>query len=123
MSKKDSSPSAKPAKPSPDFPLFPHAAGVWAKKIRGKLHYFGSWEDDRDGTRALAKYNEEKDDLHSGNKQQVAAGELSSLTWTEYKTATDLLISALGKGRVVADLGPDDFAALRAKMSKRWGPV
>src|SRR5437588_13076489 len=53
----------RPAKPSPDFPLFPHAAGVWAKKIRGQLHYFGPWEDPEG---ALKRYQEQAADLHAG---------------------------------------------------------
>ncbi len=33
--------TARPAKPYPEFPLTPHRAGYWCKKIRGTLHYFG----------------------------------------------------------------------------------
>lgn len=130
---------AKPAKPSPDFPLFAHAAGVWAKKIRGKLHSFGP-RNDPDG--ALAKYLAQKDDLHAGRKPKgqeasagvsvrdlcnkflnfkrnlVASGEWSNRSWQDDKAACDLIVRHFGKGRLLTDLGPDDFAALRNKMAK-----
>jgi integrase len=131
----------KPSKPRPDFPLFAHAAGVWAKKIRGKLHYFGPW-DDPEG--ALKKYQEQADDLHAGRKPRpdpaavtvkeacndfmdakdvlLAAGELSPLTYRDYQQACEETLTAFGGGRLAADLGPDDFAALRGRLSKKWGP-
>jgi hypothetical protein len=134
-------PRSKPAKPHPDFPLFPHATRRWAKKIRGQLHYFGPW-DDPDG--ALAKYLEQKDALHAGKKPREASegvtvrdvanrflnqkqalvdvGELSPRTWDDYKQASDEVVSAFGKQRLVSDLDPDDFASLRDKMARRWGP-
>jgi integrase len=49
-------------------------------------------------------------------------GELSPRTWAEYKAATDLLVSKFGKQRLVADLAPQDFAALRLRMARTWGP-
>src|SRR5262245_35093855 len=131
----------KPAKPHDDFPLFAHANGCWAKKIRGRLHYFGIWEDP-DG--ALARYLAEKDDLHAGRKpradpaaatvrdvanaflnakqQAVDQGELSSRTWATYKEACDAAVAAFGKTRLVADLRPDDFALLRGRLAGRYGP-
>jgi hypothetical protein len=54
---------SKPAKPYPDLPLTAHPAGYWCKKIRGKIHYFGPWADP---DAALAKYLEQRDELHSG---------------------------------------------------------
>ncbi len=140
----DSHPTApaRPNKPSPDFPLFPHAAGVWAKKIRGKMHYFGPWSDP-DG--ALAKYLEQKDALHAGRKPRESsagatvkdaantflnhkqarldAGELSPRTFAEYRETCDLIVSEFGKRRLLDDIDAADFTALRDKMAKRWGPV
>src|SRR5262245_50449593 len=133
---------AKPDKPYPEFPLFPHAAGVWAKKIRGKMHYFGPWDDPDE---ALASYLKQKDDLHAGRTPRAAAaeltvkelvntflnakrslvdsGELSARMWMDYKEAADEVVAAFGKGRLVSDLRAEDFEGLRKRMAGRWGPV
>ncbi len=125
MSDAHSTSPAKPAKPYPDFPLFPHASGQWAKKIRGRTHYFGLWADP---DRALDNYLSQKEALHSGRKPRadpdavtiknvvnaflnhkkalLDAGELSPHTWAKYKTATDETIAPLGKARLATDLDP-----------------
>ena len=61
----------RPKKPHPEFPLYAHASGRWAKKIRGQIHYFGPWSDP-DG--ALDKYVREKEALHDGRKPRPDTG-------------------------------------------------
>jgi integrase len=134
--------ATKPDKPREDFPLFPHATGRWAKKVRGKLHYFGPWSDPQ---AALEKWLNERDDLLAGRKPRgarqgltvldlcnrflfakehlVNAGELQQRTWDDYKAAADRIRKTFGEGRLVEDLQADDFDVLRAKLAKNRGPI
>src|SRR5262249_55495251 len=141
---------SKPARPYPEFPLGPHPAGYWCKKIRGKIHYFGPRFDPADPTSvaaaadaALKEYEQQRDDLHAGRTprpdpealsvKDVAnafmnakaeardAGELSPRTWADYKAIMAMMLDGFGKQRLVADLRPDDFAALKNTLAKRNG--
>lgn len=133
----------KPDKPYPEFPLFAHATKRWAKKIRGKTHYFGPWADP-DG--AVAKYLEQKDALHAGltprpaepdgltvrkllnkfltyKRNRLDSGEINPRSWADYFSVCEQLGKAFGWDRLVDDIVADDFEKLRAKLAKANGPV
>ncbi|MBL9165817.1 MAG: tyrosine-type recombinase/integrase [Planctomycetaceae bacterium] len=132
---------AKPAKPYPDFPLFPHATRRWAKKIRGKTHYFGPWSDP---TGAIAKYDRERDDLHAGRvprapqgsltildlcnafcaskEKQAEAGDITARSFRDYHKTCKQLLAAFGRTRAVSDLRSADFEELRHSLARRLNP-
>ena len=132
----------KPPKPRADFPLFAHANGRWAKKIRGKMAYFGKWEDP---DAALAEYLDKRDDLYAGRRprpkaeglelrdllnrfldaktRKLEAGEIKPKTFGDLHATCARLADAFGGRRLVDDLRADDFGRLRAAIAKRRGPV
>lgn len=135
-------PDKKPEPPWKPFPLFFHQTKQWAKKIRGKTHYFGT-----DAEAAEKRYQEVKDDLHAGRtprpksdgggltlddlinefltakKRKMDAGELDGRTFGEYFGAADRLIAAFGRTRLVSDLRATDFGAYRNQLTGRFGPA
>lgn len=136
----------RPAKPRPDFPLYPHKVGRWAKKVRGRTHYFTSWRDDPKGTAALEEWLEKKDDLLAGREPRLKkedelvlgelcnrfladkealrdGGELSPRTFETYYGTCEKLCKHFNRERVVADITPDDLRQFRAKLAKTRGAV
>lgn len=127
------------------FPLFPHQNGRWAKKVRGKLSYFGKIADDPKGAKALDLWNEQKDDLLAGRTPRtktvgvtvgelcdhfmqakddlLATGEITKQTRIDYFRTTTRIVDKFRKTRTVADLTPDDFQALRSSLAKTLGHV
>jgi hypothetical protein len=70
---------SKADKAFPDFPLCKHATGRWAKRVRGKIRYFGGVPGDENGQKALAKWLEVKDDLLAGRTPRATARKGSRL--------------------------------------------
>jgi integrase len=138
---------AKPKKPNKNFPLFAHANGQWCKKVKGRLHYFGPWDDHN---AALDRWLLKKDDLIAGRKpksrakseqntldqsvqsylafidQKVQRGERSERWLEDLKMSMKLFLDVVGRHWALDSLDADDFAAVakrawevRTKVGKK----
>ncbi len=123
--------TAKPKPPFVGFPLFAHASGQWAKKIKGRTHYFGKWDNPQD---ALETFKKQRDYLYAGQappaptatladvlnafrrtkQAAVESGELSQRSFEEYEAVCDT-IATLGKH---SPIEVTDFVKLRSRVIK-----
>lgn len=116
-----------------DCPLFQHANGQWAKKVLGKLHYFGKdldealgrWADERDYLLAgkPVKRNDTRPTLvELGNlyadkcKARILDGEMVQRSFDESKKTIDKMISLLGENCRPEDLDALDFSKLKQSL-------
>lgn len=128
-------------KPYPDFPLYPHRSGKWAKKIKGKTVYFGVHSDP---DAALAEYLTYKAKLdasmrlpslselprHSAlnppltlrqaadrfveaKRKAVEREELSNRTLDELRRTSDKFCEIIGPDVAITQIGPEQFAKFR----------
>jgi integrase len=129
----------KPQKPRPDFPLYAHNVGKWAKTIRGRTVFFGRWEDPEG---ALTEYLDQKDDLFAGRSPgakgglmlrelcnayikskhiKLDAGQLSPRSFVDYDHACRVLLDEFGPTKKVLDLRPQDFEKLYSRLARKHG--
>lgn len=125
-------------KPYPKFPLTPHPNGQFCKKIRGKLHYFGTL-DDPDA--ALREYHRWCDALHSGKVARVTrtaeltvadlankyldakerkreSGHLTPGAFVEYHRHCERFVEFFGGEREVKSITRDDLEDYRAFLGQ-----
>jgi len=131
----------KPSKPYPSFPLTPHNNGQWCKKVRGKIYFFGVWENPN---AALEHYLRIAEDLHSGRQprpttisaegltvkelcnrylthqlQKAGTSEISARWFEDCRRVVSSFARSVGSNRLACDLAPIDFEQHRQKLVRR----
>ncbi len=138
MAQRSNGKAKSPGKPHPDFPLFRHATGQWAKKVKGKLHYFGTDPDE-----ALARWLDQKDDLLAGRTPRAARpdqvtvdevvngylaakqvkaslGEISQAHFEDLKGTGKYVLEKLGRKTAATALRPTDFMGMYQDLADRY---
>lgn len=135
----------KPKKPYPEFPLFAHQVGQWAKKIKSRTWYFGVWNDP-DG--AMERYTAEVHEIQAGRdprktrahvssaelsvydlcnlylarqENRVKTGEVSNRHLGDCIRSCKLLTDHFGKFQSASTLKAADFQSFRAAFPATWG--
>ncbi|WP_146409191.1 tyrosine-type recombinase/integrase [Allorhodopirellula heiligendammensis] len=124
--------------------MFRHATGQWAKKVRGKTHYFGTDKDS-----AAERWYKEKDALYAGetpksrnkgptitelanvfNASQRQRHETTGKPGLRHielcERTIRRLIGFVGADCNISSLGPDDYAKIKLRLFepvKRTKPV
>lgn len=139
--------AAKPTKPYPEFPLYSHRNGQWAKKIKGVTRFFGMWDDP---DTALSTYLAEIHDWQAGRnprkmgivqasegmtvaamlneflsdmEARVEREEISKRHFKDSLDSCKLVTSCFGRETIVAALRAADFGMLRKSFPATWGAV
>ena len=129
-----------PKKPKKDFPLFPHQAGYWCKKIKGRHWYFGNWDDPEGALELYLRCGDwiklhgewPPDDVFQESislaelcnrflafkESEVEGNRLSPRTFADYHATCKRLCDILGRDRAVAGLVSADFAAVKSHLDK-----
>lgn len=139
--KKSSTPGLHPGRKT-KFPLWLHTgSGLWAKKIAGRMHYFG-----RDQDAALKEYLRVREDLEAGREPPpaddarltvkdlsnaflthkataVKIGELTQRAFSDYEAACQRFCKFVGKTTVVDRLTPKELLSYRHELAKTLGPT
>ena len=115
----------KPKKPYATYPLYAHSCGSWAARIDGKIRYFGPWKDSKaalDKYRAFMKgvtpaktVGHVVAQFKSEKEAQLATGDITDVTYSEYEVTCKVIEDHFGKGRAIDSL---DFNSLRVALSK-----
>lgn len=131
-------------KPSRSFPIFPHPGGQWAKKVKGRFYYFGSWKKDPKGEAALEDWLARKDGILAGldrlrvanapeamtlgqllklfienRRNSMLADELSMRTYGDYVREIQAFVTAVGSEGQVSALTPAHFQEYSNRLIHR----